>query len=103
MKWDIHDIQKWPWHKHPPGLINLDAGNSIQFNTGSWRSRRPVLDLDRCSQCLVCYIYCPETSIQVQERKVIGIDYDHCKGCGICAEECPRLAIALEDEAVQAG
>lgn len=98
MKWDVTDITKWPWDRHLPGLICPEPGNAIDFNTGSWRTRRPVLDLEKCSQCLVCFVYCPETSIKVADRQVTGIDYDHCKGCGICAAECPRDAITLEDE-----
>ena len=63
-------------------------------NTGRWRIFRPVKDDERCNECLVCWIYCPEACISKQLR----IDYNYCKGCGICAAECPRNAIAMVKE-----
>jgi len=32
---------------------------------------------------------CPDSSIVVEDGKMIDIDLVHCKGCGICAEVCP--------------
>jgi len=88
------------WKEIPLGGLILDAGNSEKYETGSWRSSRPVLDMDKCSSCMLCWVYCPEGSIQVENQEVVGIDLDHCKGCGICARECPRKAIAMIDEAL---
>lgn len=99
MKWDVRDIDKWPWHRHPMGLASLEPGNSVAVNTGSWRSRRPIWNHDKCTHCLRCFIYCPDACIQVQEGKMVGIDYFHCKGCGICAEECNVGALELVEEA----
>ncbi|MBC7344539.1 MAG: 4Fe-4S binding protein, partial [Clostridia bacterium] len=67
-------------------------------NTGTWRSRRPVLDKEKCNSCLRCFIYCPEGSISVQDGKMDGFDYYHCKGCGICARECNIGAISMSEE-----
>lgn len=99
MEWDLTGIESWPWSKHPPGLLCLEGGNAEQVNTGGWRSRRPVVDLEKCSHCLICFIYCPDSSIKVEAEKMVGIDYYYCKGCGICATECPREAIKLVEEA----
>lgn len=77
------------WKEIPIGGIILEAGNSERYNTGTWRSFRPVRDEVKCTHCLVCWIYCPDFSIIVEEGKVVGIDLYHCKGCGICAKECP--------------
>ncbi len=63
--------------------------------TGSWRHRRPLLDFEECSQCLLCYIYCPEGAIDKNEME---IDLNYCKGCGICAVECPKSAIVMIKE-----
>jgi pyruvate ferredoxin oxidoreductase gamma subunit len=63
--------------------------------TGSWRSRRPALDAEKCTGCLLCWIYCPEAVITREDR---AIDYRYCKGCGICARECPAKAITMERE-----
>ena len=87
------------WKEIPIGGLILDAGNSEEYETGSWRSSRPIIDMERCSHCMFCWLFCPEGAIQVEDEKVVGIDLDHCKGCGICAHECPRKAITVVDEA----
>jgi pyruvate ferredoxin oxidoreductase delta subunit len=78
-----------PWREVSPGGVVHDAGNSVLYITGTWRSMRPVRDLEQCTQCLICWIVCPDSSITIQDGKVVGFDYEHCKGCGICAEQCP--------------
>jgi len=91
------------WKTIPPGGIIPEAGNSVEYNTGSWRTYRPVWDSEKCIHCLTCWILCPDSAIQAQGGKVTGIDYDHCKGCGICAHECPdkvkAITMVLESEA----
>jgi pyruvate ferredoxin oxidoreductase delta subunit len=47
---------------------------------------------------MLCYFYCPDASIIVENGKAVGIDLLHCKGCGICAKECPASAIAMKSE-----
>ncbi len=64
-------------------------GNSALYATGGWRTQRPAFDPSLCTNCLICWISCPDSSIMLDEGKVIGIDEMHCKGCGICAKECP--------------
>jgi pyruvate ferredoxin oxidoreductase delta subunit len=44
---------------------------------------------------MICWVFCPDGAIQIENGKVVGIDLDHCKGCGICAEECPRKAVSM--------
>jgi len=97
MAWDTTNIKEWNWKQHPPGSVIKDAGSSRQFKTGGWRTFRPVRDEEKCSQCLICYVFCPDSSIQASGDKITGIDYDFCKGCGICAYECPRKAIQMVD------
>ncbi len=98
MKWDITDIKKWTWKDHPHGGTIVDPGNSRKFKTGGWRSLRPVRDGEKCVNCFMCFIYCPDTSIKVEGEEVKGIDMEFCKGCGICAEECPKGIIEMVDE-----
>ena len=58
--------------------------------TGDWRTMKPVIDWDKCKQCLLCAPVCPDMSIPVnQEGKREDFDYFFCKGCGICANTCP--------------
>lgn len=86
------------WKEIPPGGLILEAGNAAAYETGSWRTRAPAIDYDRCTNCLFCWIFCPDGAIEVKDGKVVGIDLYHCKGCGICARECPREAITMVDE-----
>jgi pyruvate ferredoxin oxidoreductase delta subunit len=63
--------------------------------TGTWRTRRPVLLPEKCTGCLLCWLYCPEGVIAKADR---AIDLNYCKGCGICARECPVHAIEMVKE-----
>ena len=84
------------WRDLPIGGIIVEAGGAESYETGSWRSFRPIWFPDRCIQCLRCWSYCPDAAILQEDGKVTGIDYVHCKGCGICARECPKKAHAIE-------
>lgn len=72
----------------------VEPGTSRKNKTGDWRFFRPILDIDVCNGCGICYMLCPDSSI-IREGKKYRIDYDYCKGCGICAEECPKEAIKM--------
>lgn len=78
-----------PWQEVVPGGVVTTPGNSRAYITGTWRTLRPVRDEEQCTQCLICWIVCPDASITVTNGKVGAFDYDHCKGCGICAQACP--------------
>jgi pyruvate ferredoxin oxidoreductase delta subunit len=86
------------WKEVPIGGMILEAGNAKTYNTGSWRSMRPVRNAEKCTNCHICWIYCPDSSIIVKDGKMEEFDLDHCKGCGICAEECPVKCIEMKDE-----
>jgi len=97
-KFEIDKLETYGVDEHPVGAHIPEAGNSELYETGSWRTFRPVIDFEKCIQCLYCFIYCPDSSIRLEEGKVVGIDYKHCKGCGICSSECPRDAIEMKEE-----
>lgn len=79
--------------KLPPGAVILKAGSTVQTETGSWRSLKPVIDEKKCTGCGLCWLYCPDAAIS--KDKPPKIDYKYCKGCGICASECPVKAIIM--------
>jgi len=95
-KWDISDVNSWGPERHELGAVIIEAGNSTYNETGGWRSLVPIIETEKCDGCMLCYFYCPDSSIVVEDGKAVGIDLEHCKGCGICAKECPTKAIAMQ-------
>jgi pyruvate ferredoxin oxidoreductase delta subunit len=102
MKWDITNIDSWTADDFPWGAVIPESGNSKYYVTGGWRSERPIRDVETCTECLLCWIMCPDTSILTEDEKLAepAFDLDHCKGCGICANVCPVDAIRMENEMV---
>ncbi len=86
------------WKDIPIGGMIKKAGNAFEYKTGDWRVYRPVIDREKCIDCLLCWIHCPDSAIKVEDAKIVEVDYDHCKGCGICAEVCPVNCIKMEKE-----
>jgi pyruvate ferredoxin oxidoreductase delta subunit len=62
--------------------------------TGSWRVFKPVVNKEKCNECGLCAMYCPDNAIDEE----LTVDLRFCKGCGICANECPKKAIAMVRE-----
>jgi len=89
----------------PIGGKIIEAGNSKEFKTGSWKAKSPVWDKEKCINCMKCVAYCPDMAIKTKKVKIDGkekividhFDLDFCKGCGICAEECPVKAIMMKN------
>ena len=78
------------WKDITPGCNIYEGGTSSVVETGDWRTMKPVIDWDKCRQCLLCAPVCPDMSIPVNgEGKREDFDYFFCKGCGICANTCP--------------
>ena len=83
------------WKELPEGAVIVVPGSSEEYTTGDWRTKRPVIDMDKCTHCLLCWVYCPDSSILAVDGKIVGVDLAHCKGCGICARECPPKVSAI--------
>lgn len=83
----------------------FEGGFLTQKNAG-WRNVRPVVDTDKCTGCLQCYLYCPDGTIFKREfeaadgksKHMVALDYDFCKGCGVCASVCKFGAIQMQSE-----
>ncbi len=91
----------------PEAGIIVEPGNASTYKTGDWRTFVPRFIEENCIQCLFCWIYCPDSAIELdtsgEKPEVTGIVFDHCKGCGICATECPpakkgKSALVMELE-----
>jgi len=76
----------------------IRGSTSEQYVVAGWRLKRPVINEAKCTNCLICWIYCPEPAIIRNENGKVTIDYEHCKGCGICEVECPLKAIVMVKE-----
>lgn len=83
------------------------SGGYLVAKNAGWRNMRPVLDAEKCTGCLQCYLYCPDGCIfrpacQASDATDVGaavaIDYDFCKGCGVCVEVCRFGALAMVPE-----
>ncbi len=67
--------------------------------TGGWRTGvKPTVDVSKCIDCLLCWLYCPDSAVTLDGTAFSGFDYDVCKGCEICAEVCPEDAIEMVAE-----
>ncbi len=70
------------------------TGGTVLRHTGGWRVERPEINLEKCKRCFLCFLFCPDAAVSLDEENYPHIDYEHCKGCMICYEECPPRAIA---------
>ncbi len=66
--------------------------------TSSWRTFRPVILVEKCTRCNVCWKFCPDDAIGFDEKGYPEVRLTYCKGCGICAEECRPRAIEMVKE-----
>ncbi len=83
------------WQELNIGILIDEAGVAVEYETGDWKSRKPVLDKTKCIKCGFCFLYCPEGCVRPNEEGYFIADLKYCKGCGICANECPKKAITM--------
>lgn len=80
------------------GAVITEPGSTIKNKTGGWRSFKPLWHKDKCIQCMLCWMYCPDIAIPQKNGKRIETNLDYCKGCGICAKVCPVKCIEMVKE-----
>lgn len=69
--------------------------------TGTWRTFKPVINLEKCTGCRTCYDVCPDSCIKmamINNKIKATINYNYCKGCLLCKKECPFKAIDSIEE-----
>jgi len=78
-----------------PEMIRALFDRACDSDSERWRSVRPNMDKERCTDCGVCIEACPMATI-CADGTVIRIRYEGCIGCGICAVNCRIHAIQME-------
>lgn len=86
------------WKELNFGIAITKPGNASELKTGDWRSMKPITNLEACTKCGQCYLFCPDMVYSKNEEGYYIQNYYYCKGCGICAKECPAEAIKMVQE-----
>ena len=93
---EVSDIKQARRIEVQPETRDIHVGGyGVLKDVSSWRVFVPKINLDECTGCKTCWLYCPETAIKWVEDHP-EIEYRKCKGCGICVNECPAKAIEFE-------
>jgi Pyruvate/2-oxoacid:ferredoxin oxidoreductase delta subunit len=83
---------------------NIPAGKSLREDgpkptlkseVGAWKPWFPVIDYDRCTNCMQCLSFCLFGVYGVDDEKRIQVqNQDNCKtNCPACSRVCPEAAI----------
>jgi len=75
----------------PPASLEKASANTAQ----SWKPWFPVIDYDRCTNCMQCLSFCLFDVYSVDEDQQIEVlNQDNCKtNCPACSRVCPEVAI----------
>ena len=76
-----------------PGSYEPGSMERASKQRGALQSE-PRVQTERCTQCLACWIFCPDSAVMIA-RNAVEVNMALCKGCGICATECPEGAIEM--------
>ena len=86
------------WKDLEIGSIVTEPESGREYQTGDWRSQRPIFDNSKCIKCGLCQLFCPEGCIEQDAEGYFEADLAYCKGCGICHHECWPQAITMVNE-----
>lgn len=90
---EVSEVKPAKMMEVEPQKVDIHVGGyGVLKDVSSWRVFTPKIDLDKCTGCKNCWLFCPETAINWVDDKP-EIEYHKCKGCGICVNECPVKAI----------
>jgi pyruvate ferredoxin oxidoreductase delta subunit len=99
MKKRAQDIsEQSTWQEMTIGAEIYEPATSKLVNTGDWRTMKPIFNEDKCRHCMLCFPFCPDSAIPVEDGRRLDFDFMHCKGCGICVKVCPFHAIDFVKE-----
>ena len=97
---DGSNYENWkPEEEFPTGYVYAPRAVRLPTATPAAGAQSSYLGFRKCSNCMLCWAYCPDSSIEVEDGAMTGIDLFHCKGCGVlrsgvqvrCARLSPRL------------
>ena len=76
-------------------LVEEERANSLAAKHGAWKPWFPVIDYDRCTNCMQCLSFCLFDVYGVDEEQEIQVqNNDNCKtNCPACSRVCPEAAI----------
>ena len=76
-------------------LVEAERENSQATKHGDWKPWFPVIDYDRCTNCMQCLSFCLFDVYGVDEEQEIQVqNNDNCKtNCPACSRVCPEAAI----------
>lgn len=78
----------------PIGGLNPCFANSITNNLeGAREGFLPHYIREKCIDCGLCDVTCPDMVFQFKDGVNMGMDLYHCKGCLRCVEICPTSAL----------
>ncbi len=49
-------------------LMPMSVGSMLFNKTGAWRNIRPEIDLSNCIQCGICWKFCPDVAIYIENE-----------------------------------
>ena len=74
------------------------ASKGVPFSEGADLMMKEfdiILDQDNCTECGICWVYCPLGVVYENKDGSFGIDSEYCRACGVCVVECPTDCIKL--------
>lgn len=98
----------WGYETAPAGGVIPMPGNTAANDlTTSRTGWMPVLDSEKCINCGLCDLVCPDYCLVWESQgagpipestRLLGVDYHYCKGCQRCVETCPTGAMTRQAE-----